>query len=522
MLQSGMDLVLPARTRRPLYRAAASRLIEAEAITAAARAGQPRLMVTAGAAVARLAAAIAPYADRVWIAAGPGNNGGDGIEAATHLHRQGRRVTLTLFGDPSRLPPDAAASLQTATAAGVVASPAQQLPPSLGSADLVIDALLGLGSSRAPEGPIAAAIDRINSQACAILAVDLPTGLDGDTGRLLGSTAVRATDTLSLLTLKPGLFTGHGRDFAGKLWFDDLGTARSGRQADAWLNVCRASTAGAGSRRHAQHKGSFGDVAIVAGAPGMSGAALLCARAAHAAGAGRVWVAPLDPAAALLDIERPELMWVREPAAFDPGSLGRMTIVAGCGGGDAIADALPALLQHACRLVIDADGLNAIARETSLAQALRLRSSRGLPCLLTPHPLEAARLLGVSTQEVQNDRLRAAGQLADRYGTVVVLKGSGSVIAAPGGIPHLNPTGGPALATPGSGDVLAGWLGGHWSALAAAQTEGVGAAALGTTFVAACDAVWWHGAVADASRQRVCRAGDLIDAMASTAAQGPS
>lgn len=507
-----MDRILPAARRWPLFNAASSRQIESEAAEAARIAEGPRLMARAGIAVARLAAAIAPFADRVWIAAGPGNNGGDGLEAAIHLQRQGRRVTVRLVGDPARLPADAAASLQSATQAGLTVEPATRSPPALGACDLVIDALLGLGSSRAPEGSIAASIDQINAHRGAILAVDLPTGLDADSGRLLGSSTVRASATLSLLTLKPGLFTGSGREVAGTVWFDALEARYPDRQPDAWLSG--AQPRHPGDRRHGQHKGSFGDVAIVAGAPGMSGAGLLCGRAAHAAGAGRVWMAPLDPLTPLLDIARPELMWVSDPGVFDPDALGRMTVIAGCGGGAEVAQQLPALMQSAARLVIDADGLNAIARDPALAVSLRHRSDRGLPTVITPHPLEAARLLGISSSEVQQDRLRAARLLADRFGVVAVLKGSGSVIAAPGSCPpRINSTGGPALATAGSGDVLAGWLGGQWSATAA-STPVPNDAAVEAAFEVACGAVWWHGAAADATGLPLLRAGDLIEAMA--------
>ncbi|WP_418320526.1 NAD(P)H-hydrate dehydratase [Piscinibacter sakaiensis] len=514
-----MDRILPARTRWPLHQAAVSRQIEADAAAAAARAGEPRLMVRAGIAVARLASALAPFASRIWIVAGPGNNGGDGIEAALHLHRQGRQVTLNLLGDAGKLPRDAAVSLQAATEAGVIAKPLAS-PPRLDANDLVIDALLGLGSSRAPEGPIAAAIDRINAQRCAILAVDLPTGLDGDRGALLGDCAVRASATLALLTLKPGLFTGAGREFAGSIWFDALGAQPATHQPDAWLSGPNRPHGGARMRRHDQHKGSFGDLAVVAGAPGMSGAALLCARAAHAAGAGRVWIVPLDDAAPLLDPARPELMWVRDLDVFDPDRLGRMTIAAGCGGGEAIAQQLPRLLRHAARLVIDADGLNAIAGDPALAKALRERSDRGQPSILTPHPLEAARLLGTSSREVQHDRLQAAQRLADRFGAVAVLKGSGSVIAAPAMTPQLNSSGGPALATPGSGDVLAGWLAGIWSAAAASTAAKGSTSAAETAFLAASDAVWWHGTAADRSTLPLLRAADLIEAMAAAPTAG--
>ena len=505
-----MERILPLRHRRyPMYGTPASRELEAQAIEAVRLdPGETRLMVRAGAAIARLAAAVAPFSERVWIASGPGNNGGDGIEAAVHLLRQGRKVTLTLAGDPSRLPADAAASLHSARASGIDIETADDEQPPLASRDLAIDALLGLGANRPPEGVIAGMVQRLNALPCNVLAVDLPTGIDGDTGHPHGELAIHATHTLSLLTLKIGLFTGAGRDHAGVVWHDELNRPTPSLAADAWLNGPVAPLAR--SARHTAHKGSFGDVIAIGGAPGMSGAVLLCARAAHASGAGRVWVVPMDHSAPLLDPLRPELMWRRDLDHFNDQALGASTIVCGCGGGEPILDVLPRLLDRAMRLVIDADALNAIADTPALARAL---CARHAPSVLTPHPLEAARLLGVDTQAVQRDRLLAAQALADRFGAVVVLKGSGTVIAAPGTVPHVNSTGNAALATAGSGDVLAGWLAGVWSSLASQQPARAGSTHQ-PAFDAACRAVWWHGATAEASGLPLLRAGDLIDAMA--------
>ncbi|MBK1688624.1 NAD(P)H-hydrate dehydratase [Rubrivivax gelatinosus] len=472
----------------PLHHAAASRAAEAAAL-----AGTPphTLMRRAGLGVARLALALAPHARSVAVLAGPGNNGGDGLVAACHLHAAGKAVRVVLAGDVARLPADAADALTAARAAGVPIAEALDEDP----ADLVVDALLGLGTRRAPEGRIAAAIAWAAARRTPVLAVDLPSGLHPDTGQPLGEACIRADATLALLKLKPGLFTGQGRDHAGQIWFDDLGVAAGGETA-------RLAGAPAGKVRcHAQHKGSFGDVAVVGGAPGMAGAAWLAARAALAAGAGRVYCCPLDAGALLLDPARPELMgrtaWWRSPAA----TLAAATVVAGCGGGQAVREALPALLAHAGRLVLDADALNVLAADPSLQ---RLLARRSRPTVLTPHPLEAARLLATTPAEVQADRLGAAQRLADRLGCVVVLKGSGSVVAAPGAPPSLNPTGNALLATAGTGDVLAGWLGGLWSAG-------------GEAFATAAAAVWQHGHAADralaAGAGGPLRAADLVDAL---------
>ena len=510
-----MQRVLPAACELPLFEVAAARLVEAQE---GARVPAHTLMRRAGEAVARLALALAPHARRVWVAAGPGNNGGDGLEAAIHLLRAGREVEVTLHGDAAALPADAAAALARATAAGVTIDTAATLR--LDSDDIAIDALLGIGASRAPEASIAASIRALNAlgtRACPVLAVDVPSGLHAGNGNPLGADCVVARHTLALLSLKPGLFTAAGRDHAGTIWFDALGTdpadALAGNAPSAWLAASPSVQPDGLTRRHAQHKGSFGDVAVIGGAPSMTGAALLAARAAHAAGAGRVFVQLLQPAALApsvalgVDGLRPELMFRAAWSDGAPEVLGRSTVVCGCGGGAAVRAVLPRLLSLAQRLVLDADALNAIAADTTLAALLRARADRGLASVLTPHPLEAARLLGCSTAEVQADRLRAAQALADRYRSVVVLKGSGSIVAAPKRVARINGTGHAALASGGTGDVLAGWLAGGWAQAAPDGTPAEVAAKVATRAVAE------HGAAAEPQAVGPMRAGDLIEAL---------
>jgi hydroxyethylthiazole kinase-like uncharacterized protein yjeF len=285
---------------------------------------------------------------------------------------------------------------------------------------------------------------------------------------------VSASHTLSLLTLKPGLFTARGRDAAGQVWFDSLGVAQEAAPT-AWLagHPCNIS------RSHDSHKGSYGDVAVIGGARGMAGAALLASRAALHTGAGRVFAAVLDEAVAV-DPVFPELMM----RAWDSLELTAMTVVCGCGGGDAVRRALPAVLSTARSLVLDADALNAIAADSQLATLLRARGRRGMPTVLTPHPLEATRLLAQGTAAVQADRLAAARELAQRFAAVVVLKGSGSVVAAADGRVRINPTGNARLAIAGTGDVLAGMIAARLAA---------GDSAL----EAASAAVYMHGLAAD-------------------------
>ena len=466
----GADLFDVAATRRIEHRVAADLAPHV-------------LMQRAGDAVARLALALVPHARRVWVACGPGNNGGDGLEAAARLRQRGLDVVVTWLGDEGRLPPDATASLRRAREQGVAFA---DVPPD--THDLAIDALLGIGASRPPDGTMARWLEAMARGPAPVLCVDVPSGLDADTGRLAagmtptspeGAPSVATTTRrhcLSLLTLKPGLFTAHGRDAAGEVWFDDLGSDPGGDPPVARLPGRPVHRA----RAHATNKGSHGDVAVVGGAPGMAGAPLLAATAALHAGAGRVFVAPLDDAAQRFDLLRPELMF-RHPSEI---GLEIAAIVCGCGGGTVVRDVLPRLLDQAPTLVLDADALNAVALDGALRLATRRRAERGWRTVLTPHPLEAARLLGIETADVQADRLAAASMLAMEFGAVAVLKGSGTVIALAGEIMHINPTGNGLLATAGTGDVLAGMIG---AALASGQPA----------FQAACEAVWRHGDLAD-------------------------
>jgi len=464
-------------SRRALHSVDLTRAIEQ-----AAQASLPphTLMQRAGLAVARLSMAIAPHSRRIWITCGPGNNGGDGLEAAMHLQSWGKAPVVTWLGNPDKAPPDAAASFQRAAEAGVTMA---GTPPH--DYDLCIDALLGIGigaSNRAPEGLIADWINLMNTGSAPVLAVDMPTGLHADTGHAVQPT-VKAAHTLSLLTLKPGLFTGDGRDAAGTVWLDDLGINEclpdpvdKAFPPGAWLAGPSVSAA----RLHASHKGSYGDVAVVGGAPGMTGAALLAASAALYAGAGRVFVGLLDGGSMTVDVSQPELMF----RAVDTLDFRNMAVVCGCGGGNAIRGPLAAILSTAALAVIDADALNSIANDTQLQTLLMARGRRLAGTVLTPHPLEAARLLGMTTSQIQQDRLGAAHQLAQRFGCTVVLKGSGTVIASPGQMPVINPTGNARLATAGTGDVLAGII-------------GAGLASGKPAFEAACEAVFRHGQVAD-------------------------
>jgi len=466
-------LTIDCHTRHALYSVEATRRIES-----IAQSSLPRhaLMQRAGIAVAQLGMAIAPHSRRIWIACGPGNNGGDGLEAAVHLRGAGKSVHVTWLGRPDSAPTDAAASFQHALAAGV--SIADEPPR---DCDLCVDAMLGIGSLRDPGGRMADWIHLMNASSGIVLAVDLPTGLHADTG-VMSEHHIYADHTLSLLTLKPGLFTGHGRDVAGTVWLDPLEVSQSATDAQgvvaplAWL----AGAPAVAARAHASHKGSFGDLAVVGGAHGMTGAALLAASAALHAGAGRVFVGLLDGGSMNVDVNQPELM-VRPIETMEFRS---MTVVCGCGGGDTIAEPLARILSTAGALVLDADAINKIACDSKFQSLLIARSARLAATVLTPHPLEAARLLNCAVAEVQSDRLAAAQLLANRFRCTVVLKGSGTIVAAPDQTPLVNSTGNARLATAGTGDVLAGMI-------------GAGLAARLPAFQAASQAVYRHGLHAD-------------------------
>ena len=476
------------RPAMPLFGTAATRKIEQ-----AAQATCPphALMQQAGLSVARLALALAPHAQTIWLACGPGNNGGDGLEAAMHLQQWGKTPVVTWLGHPDHTPADAKSSWQRAAGAGVAFA---QTPPE--KFDFCIDALLGIGASATPasgalppraiEGRMADWIATVNAASAPVLAVDAPTGLNVDSGQA-SAHCVQADHTLSLVTLKPGLFTADGRDASGEIWLDTLGAA-SFDPPDAWLGASPLQQ----QRRHASHKGSYGDVAVVGGAPGMTGAALLAGSAALHAGAGRVFVTLLDDAAVAVDCLQPELMFRR----LDALDLAALTVVCGCGGGTAMAQPLSKILVSAAHAVVDADALNAIAADRQHRARLAARAANGQPTILTPHPLEAARLLATTTEQVQQNRLQAAMQLANEMGCTVVLKGSGTVIAAPGQVPVINLTGNARLATAGTGDVLAGMMGARMAELVGNRATG-GSATAALAFRAACDAVYLHGQRAD-------------------------
>jgi hydroxyethylthiazole kinase-like uncharacterized protein yjeF len=438
------------------------------------------LMRRAGEAAARMALYLlgARRERPVLVLAGPGNNGGDALELAANLAQVGMAVTVWHQGCAGAPSAETASALQRARESSALFVATLPADAKWG---LAVDGLFGIGLARPLEGVFAEAAAALNTLACPVLALDVPSGLDADTGAVIGpdGLAVQATHTITFIGDKPGLHTGDGRDHAGVVRVDSLGVEpQHFVPANARLNATSLFAAGLKPRRENSHKGSFGDVAVLGGAHGMAGAAVLAARGSLYGGAGRVFVAAIDPGPAF-DSVQPEIMF-RDAAGFE---FGGKTVVAGPGMG-ASASALRMLskvVDGDSPLVLDADALNQLAGSPELQARL---APRVADAILTPHPLEAARLLGVTSGVVQGDRLAGARELAARLEAIVVLKGSGTVIARPDGEVAVNTTGNPGLATGGSGDVLAGLCG----ALLAQGWPG---------WEAALGAVWIHGAAAD-------------------------
>ena len=480
-----------------LFDVAQTRQLEVAA--AALNYGPQSLMESAGLAVAKLAMAIQPFANCHWIFCGPGNNGGDGLEAAVQLHQRGQKVVVVLWQTQKR-PADSEAALKKVLALGIATVSQLDSTHSISSSDLVIDALLGIGLRNQNTASEKAKVDEVPSMiawieaayksGADVLAVDIPSGLNANTGNFedasLQRVCIQATHTLQLLNAKPGCFTASGRDACGSLWLDSLGSEAFQQDlvAAARLNTLTHTKQ---LQNHASHKGTFGDVTVVGGESvqargmGMTGAVDLAALAALHAGAGRVMVSYLNQGADVATRSK-EVM----ARSFDALDLKNSAVVCGCGGGIEIKKVLPKVLQESTQLVLDADALNAIAQDSWLEDLVRQRAAKNKTTVITPHPLEAARLLKTNTAHVQSDRLLAAQTLAQQMRCTVVLKGSGTVIAQQGEAPLINPTGSARLATGGTGDVLAGIV-------AARMAQGLSA------FEAACSAVFEHGQAADAA-----------------------
>lgn len=421
----------------------------------------------------------------ILVFAGPGNNGGDALVAAVHLAQAGHNVYVLHHPPSSSMSPDTQNAFDQAQACSQLTwiESGAFLESSFA---LVIDGLFGIGlKPQSMSAVLQRQIEEINTLHCntsfPILALDVPSGLDADTGNLVTNVAIQASHTITFIGDKPGLHTGNGRDFAGQVDVADLGVfKRFFPASDMELNQIGLFPDIFQPRRQNSNKATHGTVAIIGGAIGMQGAAILAGRAALYSGAGRVVMGFVEATPAF-DPVQPELM-CRMASQVATQDATAVVIGPGLGQSRTSVDMVRQTLQHASVLVIDADALNLMAQHPELAELCRQR--KALTTLLTPHPLEAARLLGCTVDEVQQNRIAASKKLAQQYSAFVILKGSGSVLAHPINQIVINPSGNAALATGGTGDVLAGLCGSL-----AAQHQNLWQAALAAT--------WVHGMAAD-------------------------
>jgi len=478
----------------PLYTVAQIKAIETVSM---AELPPHTLMGRAGQAAAqfildRLPAGFLHQGPRVWLAAGPGNNGGDALASATELHLRGVAVEVLLPAEPTT--DDARWALQRAKWAGVPIKSEWPAQHPGRHAVWYVDGLFGIGLTRPLEGVFATLARYLSAhtqQGGQVLALDVPSGLNSDTGLALDpENQVQASHTLSFIGAKPGLYTCSGRDYSGSVWVaplgleaattDPIGLVPGTGDTHQTLNAPGLFAAQLPRRKFATHKGSFGSLAVIGGDDGMVGAPVLSGRAALYAGAGKVHLVLMSNSGPAYDAQHPELM-VHTLGSLDWSAMSALTVGPGMGQSRRAKDLLKEILQVEMPKVLDADALNLIAAHDDLAGLLQRQSTA---VVLTPHPLECARLLGLTAAEVQRDRVLAARELAKRYACVVVLKGSGTVMANPAGDVTVNPTGNAGLATGGTGDVLGGLLG-------ALLAQGCPA------YAAAQAAVYLHGLAAD-------------------------
>lgn len=406
---------------------------------------------------------------RVAVLAGKGNNGGDGFVAARYLAAQGVPTMALLIAPEAQYQGEALRTLREAKAAGVeVREPdGDAVRPLLSSTALVIDALFGTGFRGPARGAGAAFIEAANNSGAPILAVDIPSGLDADTGQADGP-CIRATATVTMGLPKVGLLLFPGAELAGTLYVADIGYPHALADDPALRThvVTSEMVRGAIPRRIPDsHKGTYGRTLIVAGSVGYTGAAVLASLGALRAGAGLVTLAVPEAVYPIVASHVVEAMPTPLPAAGGAlseqavrrlGELVEAVDVVAVGPGlstpAGVRSVVESLLQSGKPLVIDADGLNVLA-----GQAEIIRKAAG-PVVITPHPGELARLRGADAAEIQRDRLEAARAAARDLRCVVALKGARTIVAAPEGAAHIIPTGNVGMATGGMGDVLTGMI----------------------------------------------------------------
>ena len=433
---------------QPLFDSHAARALDARATALLGGDGYV-LMQRAGQAGWQYLLQHWPRAQRITVVCGPGNNGGDGYVLARLARQSGRSVRVLHLGEHvPRTPLAQRACTEYVSVGGHIGI----FPEALPQGDVVVDALFGIGLSRAPDESTAALIDAINAQPAPILALDVPSGLDADIGSAPGK-AVAATRTLQFIAGHRGLRSGDALELTGMPGLDDLDVPAEAFDAiapSASLLTREALAYWLLPRRRNTHKGESGRVLCVGGDHGHGGAIVLCAEAALRAGAGLVSVATREAHVPVVLARRPEAM-VRAVESGDElrpllAQAGAIAIGPGLGQGEWSRAMLQLALAAGKPLVIDADALNLVAASTHAFT----------DAILTPHPGEAARLLDTDVASVQRDRFAAAQAIARRYGAVVVLKGAGTIVAAPGVIPRVVDAGNPGMAVGGMGDVLTG------------------------------------------------------------------
>jgi NAD(P)H-hydrate epimerase len=440
-----------ADTSNKLYTAGQVRGIDSAAIDGLGIPGY-ELMSRAGKAIFEATRQYFPAARHWLVVCGPGNNGGDGYVAARLACAAGLQATVCSMVDPAQLKGDAAKAYSDwrATGGDVILWPLAGNVP----CELALDALLGTGIDREVGGQYRYAIDYLNHLECPTLAIDIPSGLNADTGCVMGC-AVQAAATVTFVGRKRGMYTADGPDYCGHIIFDDLDVPpQASAEISGSAGDLLAGDALAGClqpRLRNSHKGHYGHLLAVGGIAGMSGAVRMCGEAALRSGAGRVTLATDPVHAAVINLGRPELMVraVKGKEDLLPFFDGQHVLAAGPGLGSAAwsQELFRACLEAPAPLVVDADGLNLLAGYDHV---------RRDDWILTPHPAEAARLLRCKVADIQRDRVGAAQNIASRYDASVVLKGCGSVVAAPSGEYGICPLGNPGMATAGSGDVLTG------------------------------------------------------------------
>ncbi len=475
--------------------------------------GLPRalLMENAGRRVADVVHTyVAPAGRRCVVLAGKGSNGGDGLVAARHLVARGWRAEVLLLAREDEVRGEPRRNLSLAREASVEVTPITSMAVAaarrhLGGADVIVDALFGTGFTGAPVGLAAQMIEATNAAAAAVVAVDLPSGVDADTGAVRGA-AVRASTTVTMGLPKIGLLLYPGAAHAGRVYVADIGyppALLERFRAGAVAVTPQMARAALPPRPADGHKGTFGRVLVCAGSVGFTGAPSLCALGALRAGAGLVSLGvgeTIYPIVAAHEVEAMPHPLPDADGALSEGAWGRLAELAaeadavavgpGLGTGTGVATLVQRLLAGRVPLVLDADALNVLAgKEEPLA---RSRAQK----ILTPHPGEMGRLLGRSTEEVQRDRLGVAREAAARFGAIVVLKGARTVVATPDGSAFIVPAGNPGMATGGMGDVLTGVI----AAYLAQKAQPAVAAWLGA---------YLHGVAGDLVAERLGPAGLL-------------